>query len=528
MATDLETIKKVHKLNITLHQNAAQYFHSRPMAVSECSLVLPDRSKYIFKVEYDIKDIFTIGAMTHNSILMTGGTDLGKTMLARLAMNALFGKEDEFWHRLDIATDFGKDTYADVDFGTIKEGKKLSEGLYKLSQHFTLPGLILDEINRAHPSLINVLLHVFDRDVSLPDGTRAKIGYPLGNDKTYQFQVTAINEGADYTGAFNLDRALRRRTVIEIPMDIFSPTQYDKLLIQKFGDKDVELKNDINHLEDILSIYQGTIQEIPVHPVAELFLGFLGSFDLCKYSFTGEKGGVASSNGSIRQVCTQPTRVKGKKIEGADMQCEILKMFEYELCPSVRGLTPGITQKLVSVAKGFALLRATKFIDMMAGFLSNVYEQPLSFRVKDPELMTDVLQKYTDTKFEGQDLARAAISRYVTNLEVEVSDIQSAIGFVGFSKMGISPMWVLKNFQGNMFEAIGFYMQQATMKFRDGLSMPELADLDQIAGGEMPKERVDAIRRYCESENPWLWRALSPYLEQHKDFDDSKLENLYK
>ena len=158
MSMSIDIAKKLAKLNKTMHENAKEYYHSRPIASSETNIILPDKTRYHFKIEYDLKDLFTIAAITHSSMLLTGGTDTGKTALSKLAMNAFFGLEDQGWHRIDVDNDFGKDTYTDVDFGNISDGKKMSEGLYDAQPWLMLPGLIADEINRAPPKVQSALL----------------------------------------------------------------------------------------------------------------------------------------------------------------------------------------------------------------------------------------------------------------------------------------------------------------------------------------------------------------------------------
>ena len=452
MSIDKSLIQEIHAINDSVHKNAAQYFHTRPLAVSKTGLVLPSKVKHPFEIEYDIKDLLLIGAITHSSVLMTGGTDTGKTTLAKLMMNSLFGKEEEGWHRIDVDTDFGKDTYTDVDFSKMIEGKKLSEGMYQAMGFLNLPGLIWDEINRSHSGLTAKLLHIFDRDISLPDGRRAKTGVSTENGNTYQFQIAAINEGDDYTGTYQLDRALRRRTILEIPFDIFSLTAYDQLCIKKRGKREIALENNIPHLDQILHIYKSVGKALPLHPLAEMYASYLESFDYCKHSLTGEKGSIAARNGSINHVCTQPLRLNGEELEGEEnrMSCNLIKSLE-GMCPYVRGISAGVSKNFLAVARGFALLRATKFVEMLAGFQQEINEKPLSYGLYQPERFTSSLQEYIGTRLTGKDLCRKAVDMYVENLEVELEDINSALGFVGYSKIGMSGIWVSKHYQSNPF-----------------------------------------------------------------------------
>ncbi|MBI5066382.1 hypothetical protein HZA97_09185 [Candidatus Woesearchaeota archaeon] len=393
MAINPSVVQDLHKLNEFVHRVSEKYLNSRPLAVSKTGIVLPEKTKHPFKIEYDIKDLFVIGAATESSVLMTGGTDLGKTTLAKLMLNALFGKEETGWHRLDVDTDFGKDSFSDVDFSVITDGKKMSEGFYGAAGFLKLPGLILDEINRTHAKLGNKLLHFFDKDITLPDGKRVMLGHPLGDGTSYQFHITAINEGEEYGGTFGIDKALRRRTVIEIPMDVFRPIAFDRLQAQKNDSTNIELTNEDGSLEQILKINKALKEDLTLHPIAELFVAYLESFDYCKHSLTGEKGGVATRGGSIHHVCTQPARINEVEISGAGVGCEFLKSFENNLCPYVRGLSMGVSKNLRKVAKGFAVLRAAKFVELIGGYIQGVNVLPLSYEIEKPELFTQSLRQ---------------------------------------------------------------------------------------------------------------------------------------
>jgi hypothetical protein len=516
MGAELSTIEKIHRINDSVHEQAEQYHHTRPLGQAKGVLVLPDKRLQEFTTLFGLKDMFTIGALTESTILMTGGTDCGKTTLAKLVMNGLFGSEDVGWHRIDIATDFGADAYADIDFSAITEGRKLSEGLYSLQSFFLLPGLILDEINRAHSAITNKLLHVLDQDMSLPDGRRVKIGVQRPNGTTYQFQISAINEGQEYSGTFDVDKALRRRTTIEIPMDIFQPTALDRLLIQRTETRDIVLPTTEGFAEAIMELYAGVGKGLKLHALAEMFLSYLEGFEYCKHSLNGLKGSVASKNGSIKHVCTQPIMVRGHNVGDDGMVCEFSRAdaFQNDLCANVRGITPGVSKNVVQVAKGFALLRATKFVEMMAGVTQEVFERPLSYRIEnDPELFMNSLKQYAGGSLSGVELAKAAVEKYVTGLEVERGDIEAAIGFVGYSKIGMAPLWVAKYFQGNRFEAIRSFIAQAGRHFTEGMQHPDVSNnLEAIMTGNATRKQIMSVEGYCQRVNPWLWHTLSPYI----------------
>ena len=520
MSIDRSIIKKAHELNHSMRIDTKDYIHNNPLASVNYELVLPDKTKHGFQLNYDIRDIMLLASLTQSSVLMTGGTDSGKTTLARLVMNSLFGKEDDGWHRIDFDLDFGKESYSDMDFGVITGGKKMSEGMYSISPFFKMPGIILDEMNRTHAQLANKAIHVFDKDLTLPDGSRVKIGKEYddgGLAKRYQFHIAAINEGADYAGTFDIDKALRRRTIIEIPMDVFPPTRVDRKKLEEITVKELGLRNTENRFDTVLEIYKALTNGISMHPNARMFKAYMEAFDFCKYSLTGEKGSVASKNGSIHHVCTAPIKTQITQMNGETMQCEFLKTFEYDMCPSVRGITVGVSKNMGNVARGFALIRATKFLEMCyAAIVKNEPEVALEFKVFNPEKFKESLQDYVGQKLEGTDLVKAATEKYLDKLEVEISDIEAAAAFVGYSKIGFAPSWTVKHFQGNQYGAIRYFLNNVKSKFEEGRARPELNNLGEVLQGKASPQVLKGIENYCMSENPWMWATIKPYLDGGK------------
>jgi len=524
---NLEIVKKTHIIKDDVQTGTSSYFHSIPIAVSKSKIVLKGKalsSICSFNIIYGLKDLLLIGALTENPVLMTGGTDLGKTTLARLMMTSLFGKEEKGWHRLDFDLDFGKDAYTDVNSTFFHESGKSLKDLYSLHKWMQLPGFIADELNGAHPKIARKALHIIkEKDITLSDGRRVKIGQILPDGSTYQFQIATINEGKEYSGTFDLDKALRRRTTIEIPLDIFRPSALDRLLLQKF--QGVNGFEGMDKFDQIIEIFN-SIKDIKIHPVTELFISYLQAFDYCKYSLTGEKSSIESKNGSVHHVCTQAVKVGSDTI--GDMGCIFLRTFHNNLCSEVRGITPGVSKNLISVSKGFALLRSVKFVEMMEGMINNNKEENLSYSISDLTVLTESLKSYVGKDVTGEVLAKLSIQKYIENLEVEHEDIISAMCFVLYSKIGLSPAWVTKYYQGNKFEAVSNFCNQADIHFREGLARPELDNLSAIIqnGPDILQSDFVKIKDYCLTDNPWLWIALSPYFEKQNSHI-SKPYNLY-
>lgn len=517
MSEKIDIVQRAHTLREIVKETCERYYHSRPMIQQDAALLLKDaKQKHSFNFSYSIKDLLLIGALTQSSVLMTGGTDLGKTTLARLVMNSLFGAEDKGWHRIDVDVDFGKDTVTDTDFRVIVEGKKSSEGLYSIQPFYRLPGLITDEINRSHAKLVTKLIHMFDKDVSLTDGTRVKIGFDYGSGN-YQFQIAAINEGEEYSGTFDIDKALRRRTVIEIPMDIFPALASDRQRIRK-DKRSIDLINEVNHAADIIEVYKA-LGGIPLHTNADLFLAYMESFDYCENSLTKDKGSISSKGGSVYHVCTKP-------VHGTDTVCRFIKSFENELCPYIRATTPGISKNLIIVAKGLSILRAVRFGELLHAFVSGKMETLEGIKLYSPNQFEESLQQFTGAKYSGRDLARVSFEKYVSDLSIQTEDIEGVFGFVGYSKVGLSAPWIAKHYQGNRFHGVSSFVGQAKQHFEECIAKLDIFDGEPL---QLTTDRV-ALEEYCRRENPWFWRVLEPYLNPDSSIGVKKqdMDYLYR
>ncbi len=486
----LEIVGTTQRLRDAVYAHTAQYYHSRPMIQQHTGFTLEAaKVKHPLPLTYGIRDLFLVGALTHSSILLTGPTDLGKTMFAKVGMNSLFGEEELGWHKINIDIEYNKDIAASVDYRAMIEGRT-SEDIYKLMPFLELPGLITDEINRSHSKINTSLMHFFDREITLPNGKKAKLGHKYSGDRRYQFQVAAINEGEDYSGTFEIDKAMRRRTIIEIPMGVFTPLPQDRVRAHGDFSKELELTNRASLVGDVLFVYQN-LGAVQLHKNANLFLAYLESFDYCEHSLTKEKGSVPTKGGNIYHICTKP-------VQGANTICRFIKAFEDELCPYVTGISPGIAKNLISVAKGLALLRAVKIGEAVQRYSAG----------KAPDL-EPTLQGYTGSRARGDALAVRAFRQYVGSLEVLPEDIEAVFGFVAYSKIGLATPWVVKHYQGNRFAGVGAFLKQAKDKFEEGVARLITTDLGAtIAPGPADAHKFTAIQQYCQASNPWLGQAL--------------------
>lgn len=458
-----ETLARIKSLEATVRQVGKGFYNSASVTSTDPNTEL--------QVSYDLFDLLLIGAITESSVLLTGRTDSGKTDLAKIVMNALFGPEEEGWHRLDLDIDFGKNDYMDVDLGVVKEGKKISEGMYSALPYLTLPGLITDEWNRAPPKIANKMMHFFDKDIKIGGGLRVKVGYPYGNGNRYFFLVAAINEGEDYEGTFPIDRAARRRAIIEVPMDNFAPTIEDRYMINRARTGRLELQPAVGltlerGMEQLLAV-KGEVEQIPVDSSAMLFLLYLQSIDHCVRSQTLSKLGVNFSDA----ICIKPTLRRlaatetGQPTTGGGA-CHFYT-FHDGMCPAVSAISEGTSINLLRVARGFAALRAVK------------------------------------SNSAGE------------NVEVLVypEDLMLAFPFVAYSKVDLSQPWVDKHFQGSLWLAINDVLAEATEKYERANTALQ-PQLDQLVKGKLNEKSLKDVLDFCANDDPWFVKSLVPILNR--------------
>ena len=171
-------------------------------------------------IQFSLSDIVLIAAMTQANILLWGSSGTGKTYLAELIAGFLFGSEG--YTRKDITPDMNEQDFMDIDFGAIKAGKKLKEAMLA-DDLFNRSCLIIDEANRAPPVIQNRLMQILENNIDLKSKT-IKAGPVLASGTNYHLNILTLNFGSEYAGTSAVDRALRDRITLDVPIDNFPPT----------------------------------------------------------------------------------------------------------------------------------------------------------------------------------------------------------------------------------------------------------------------------------------------------------------
>lgn len=351
-------------------------------------------------VSLDLKDVLILGAITGTDCLLTGKTGSGKTRLANMVMSGLFGK-DEYTNKT-ITPAMQPDDFLDTDFKKMKEGKKLQECIEPLSI-INKPGVVLNEVNRAPRIIQNYLIPYLDREMDI-QGKEFLCGKELMSGGRYQYRVITINEGEkEEYEVEKMDKALRDRTVIEIPMDMFYQTAKDCLNM-------LDVQKEINEAsapqssgvsEDIFELFS-CINKLDVDEKVIMFLIYLSGMSYCVKIDSSSK--MKESINFSPRICNSGCHFS------ASTPVNLHNLCGHVHAPSQRALI-----NLLKVSKGIAYMRAAK----------------------------------TGTN----------------DCKVTIDDVASAAPFVLYFKIAMFSDWIEKYYQGNQWEAIKDVINQAKVRF---------------------------------------------------------------
>ncbi|MHA1283981.1 MAG: AAA family ATPase [Promethearchaeota archaeon] len=376
------------------------YFNSQPVI----SIQIFYRNR-MYDLSFKLSDILLIGALTQSSVLLSGSSGSGKTFLAELIMEALFGQDG--YTRKNITPDMNEQDFMDIDFGAIKDGKTLKEAM-KADELFNRPSLIIDEANRAPPIIQNRLLQILENNIDLKSKT-IHAGKKLSNNTYYHWNILTLNYGTEYAGTSTVDRALKDRITIDIPIDNFPPTLDDQIsMIHKPLEKDNSMILDPKD-EIIYNIYQN-LNKIQLSLEAEALILYLSFTSNCVKSPTGSKYGVLFSPHFCKEQNCPYARNPPLN----------------EICPYTYAPSNRILRRLVHTSKGFCLLKHAK-----------IYNKILTS--------------------EGEAVANDYLK--TQNFDVSLKDVISLAPLILHSKISMNQEWVLNKFNGNMYLACSHFMK---------------------------------------------------------------------
>jgi len=480
MTKDL--IKRIAHIDQALRSHTDGYYNSRTFFTTR-----DDEAKAL--VPYDINDLVLLAALTNSDLLLSGTTGAGKTHLSRMIMNGLYGSDG--FTNLTVTPGLGESDFIDIDIASVKSGKKTPKQAITTTPLLTQPGAIINEINRTPEILQNVFISYLERIFSLkglefPVGVGMLPGKDSPQDPHYQFRLLSINEGPGYSGTSAIDRAVRDRVALEIPMDHFRPRKEDiRQMIRNRNDSDLAVEK-INggKLEDVLKIIDLNTK-IPLSVSADEFLVYLQGLSNCIRSATYSMRGIEFDQ---KDLCKGCHHVKDAVSDKGN------------ICGSVYSPSDRSMINLKKIGRMVSALRAYKVIN---GVINGEFG--------DQEMSQREAKKFVD--------------KYTEGLQVELDDLISVAPFVLANKTVMDPRWVSQYFQGSKFLATQHLLDTVRKKFTHWVGSPAYEALVKARGKFTPEVRAE-IEKYVTGTDAWAYNlgdlAGNGYRPGNRDV--SKLE----
>lgn len=513
MADIKDAVKKAVQLSERLREVGNGYFISTPL--SSVSSMFGDQ------LLYSLFDWGLMSAISESTMLITGDTDRGKTDFARVLMTALFGKEDVGWHKTNVDLDFGSLTYSGNDFSAITEGKS-SDELFFAKQFVKFPGLLWDEPNRTNAKLANKLIHILEKDFTLENGTRVLSGTEYettsGRKARYQINVLMMNEGEAFKGTSDVDRALRRRQTIEIPIDVFPTTMTDKREMCRNRTGQMALDGDKGKLNDIIAIVNA-ISELSMSYDAEQYRLYLQAMNCCKNSLTGTKKGINFGEHLCSLESKGPTGTQMlQAVRGVvpSRGCHYLASYPDKMCPNVMGISDGLSIQFNAIARAHALLRAVKVVEIIGKYLN--LEDGADYKRKAANALVNgsfykKVGDYLGVENADSSALGEFVHKYIEELVVGPEDMMAVFPFIAYSKLELNSDWVERNHQGSRFLAIngiGKIAYDRVVKFQR--ECPETFK-SLVTGVALSQRDEEIIAGRCRDDY-WLEKSIQAYAQR--------------
>jgi len=316
-----------------------EYYHSRPLAAYTVQT-----AQRVRPVSIGLRALLLLCATTGNNVLLSGGTGCGKTHLAKMVQSGLVG---DAYKVLQMDASFSLDKLRDIAFQTVKDGGRLSEAVQE-SPLVTAPMVIIDEYNRAPDELRNMIQGWLQNGSLVFEGGREVypgVAYKNGNGESrYQWKIATLNEGALYGGARKVDKASRDRLAVEIPLDVFPPTDEDRRNMREKRSSGIGVHaGDVGALESLWQA-MSAVSSLPLGGDADEFLLYLGRMGQC----------IKAPNKTKLEI----ERFSPEYCKGCHHSARNSNLCGSVFAPSDRSLI-----NLQSLAQGFALYRGLQAED---------------------------------------------------------------------------------------------------------------------------------------------------------------------
>jgi hypothetical protein len=395
---------------------ARDYYNSTPV------LTLPDTlgddagSGVCWSNPVDLKTLAVIAALVQAPVALRGDTDRGKTALSERILTGLFGRQGHGWQRMEINRGLTVDDLIDINVEKLSH-TTVTEAM-SAAKWLGNPGYLLDEISRAHPKLLNLLLHLVDGsgfnirgDVFVPVGLPYRIG---DEEKRYSFSmVTANPPDRDYAGVFEEDAALTRRIVISVDLDQLPPTSRDVALMMSHRRARSTPPHSRPLTPWLISVHEALPKVLEFSATAELFLHYLAAMSTCVRTRSGRFQPRLKST-----ICTS---------------CHLSKANRY--CGRLGALGEGLLLWVKDLAVAIAAVRGCMVLDQARRHCLKSQTRTLAIAE---------LQAVTGTHEIGKDLYRCFRRFYLDQLRITGEDVKAAYLLIAPGHAWIDSEW-LKN-----------------------------------------------------------------------------------
>lgn len=384
-----------------------------------------------FSIPIDLKTLGVIAAISQAPLALRGSSDRGKTALAKHLLSGLFGPDGCDWWQMEINQGLTVDDLIDVEklLQNIKSLKQDSGRIFEGAEWLNKAGRLLDEINRAHPKLLNLLLHLADGSgFHIHGNLFLPVGQPYwfnGDTKRFSFSITTANQvNNDYAGVFEEDVALTRRIVISVDIDELPPTPRNILQMLENRRAKTFIDTTESRVTQVIEVYEALANVVPFSAMGNLFLHYLSGLNIC--------------------LRTRSGRIQPQLKPGICEKCHLAKSHKF--CGRVAGLSEGLLLWAKELATAIAATRA-------AIVLSRVKRQCMDSSSNASDIIQ--LQRLFETKAVRDKLYNKFRKRYLKQLSVTGEDVKAAFVLIAPTHVWYDNEWLRRS---ALFEDKPLYM----------------------------------------------------------------------
>ncbi len=241
------------------------------------------------RVNMNIVDMLNVAGIAGINVMMLGKGGVGKTQLTKHWMEAVFGPEDQKWGYVCANPELSKESFVDVNFQAMQNGK-LSQAIEgNIKSFITGAGGVIDEYNRTPEAAIAFLHSLLEGPggvVNFDGGVTVKTGVDEGNGKRYRITIALMNQGLEFTGTFATDAATIDRFGLIIPTTAMMPGMQDQYMIgmqnQLQGSSGLERQDHIaaDSTRELFMLHEAA-KAMRVDGKVGFFFSYLGTKDNC-------------------------------------------------------------------------------------------------------------------------------------------------------------------------------------------------------------------------------------------------------